>query len=150
VRGHWRANLAGPRAGAADRHGQLPTKPKLANCEAQLGKPSMGTGVSPRGGARGGQAWLPSDWTTGTAGAGLRRGRAALAERERGRGCAKWDGGASAGMGVAQKGAGVRGRAMWAGISACVLVHGGRREGGADRAVPHRSERESRRAGEGN
>jgi hypothetical protein len=71
-----RANLAGHRAGAADRHDQPPTKSKLANSEAQLGKPSMGTGVSPRGGARGSLAWLPADWTTGTAGTDLRRGRA--------------------------------------------------------------------------
>jgi hypothetical protein len=53
------ANLAGHRAGAADRHGQPPAKPKLANSEAQLGKPSMGTGVSTRGRARGGLARLP-------------------------------------------------------------------------------------------
>jgi hypothetical protein len=33
-----RANLAGHRAGAADRHGQHPAKPKLANSEAQLGR----------------------------------------------------------------------------------------------------------------
>jgi hypothetical protein len=32
----------------------------------------------------------------------------------------KWDEGASAGAGGAQKGAGVRGRATWPGISACV------------------------------
>jgi hypothetical protein len=57
---------------------------------------------------------------TGTAGAGLRRGRAARVERERERGCAKWDGGASAGVGGAQKGDGVRGWATWSGISACV------------------------------
>jgi hypothetical protein len=114
-----RANLAGHRAGAADRHGQPPAKPKLVNSEAQLGKPSMGTGVSPRGGARGGLARLLAGWTTGTTGAVHRRGRAAWAERERGRGCAKWDGGASAGAGGAQKGAGVRGQATWSGISAC-------------------------------
>jgi hypothetical protein len=40
---------------------------------------------------------------TGTAGASLRRGRAAWAEHEREPGCAKWDGGASAGAGGAQK-----------------------------------------------
>jgi hypothetical protein len=112
------ANLVGHHAGAVDCHGQAPAKPKLANSEAQLGKPSMGMGVSPRGGARGGLAWLPADWTTCTTVAGLRRGRAAWAERERGRGCANWDGGASEGAGGAQKGAGVHGQAMWPGISA--------------------------------
>jgi hypothetical protein len=54
--------------------------------------------------------------------AGLRRGRAARAERERERACAKWDRGASAGAGGAQKVPGVRGQATWAGISACVRV----------------------------
>jgi hypothetical protein len=44
----------------------------------------------------------------------------AWAERERGRGCAKWDEGASAGVGGAQKGARVRGRATWPEISVCV------------------------------
>jgi hypothetical protein len=80
----------------------------------------MGTGASPRGGARGGLARLPADWTTGTTGAGHRRGRAAWAERERGRGYEKWDGKASAGAGGAKKGAGVRGRATWPRILACV------------------------------
>jgi hypothetical protein len=68
------------------------------------------------------------------------RGRAARAERERERVCAKWDGEASAGAGGAQKGAGVRGRATWPGISACVCAccwsTAGRREGGADRGGP--------------
>jgi hypothetical protein len=49
-----RANLAGHRAGAADRHGRTPAKPKLADNKAKLGKLSTGTGVSPRGGAQGG------------------------------------------------------------------------------------------------
>jgi hypothetical protein len=55
---------------------------------------------------------------TGMAGAGLRQGRAAWAECERECGCAKWDGEASAGG--AQKGARVRGRATWSGISTYV------------------------------
>jgi hypothetical protein len=80
----------------------------------------MGTDVSPQGEARGRLAWLLASWMTGTAGAGLSRGRAARAERERERGCAKWDEGASAGASGAQKGAGVRGQATWPGISACV------------------------------
>jgi hypothetical protein len=46
-------NLASHRAGTADRHGQTPMKPKLADDKAQLGKLSMGTGVSPRGEAQG-------------------------------------------------------------------------------------------------
>jgi hypothetical protein len=49
----------------------------------------------------------------GTAGVGFRRGRAARAERERERDCAKWDE-------VSQKGTGVRGSATWPGISACM------------------------------
>jgi hypothetical protein len=61
-----RANLVGHRVGAADRHGQPPAMPKLANSEAQLGKTSMGTGVSPRGGL----ARLPACWTTSMAGVG--------------------------------------------------------------------------------
>jgi hypothetical protein len=59
VRALDRANLADHRAGAADRHGRTPTKPELANNKAKLGKLSMGTGVSPRGGARGGLARSP-------------------------------------------------------------------------------------------
>jgi hypothetical protein len=80
----------------------------------------MGMGVSPRGEARGHLAWLLASEVTGTAGAGLQRGRAARAERERERGCAKWDGGASASVGDAQKGARVHGLVTWPGISACV------------------------------
>jgi hypothetical protein len=144
-----RANLVGHRVGAADRHGQPLAKPKLANNKAQLGKPSMGTGVSPRGRARGSLARLPAGWMTGTTGAGHWQGRAAWAERERERGCVNWDERASAGVDGAQKEAGVCGRATWPGISACMrlLVHVGRGEGRAHRAVPRHSERESRRAG---
>ena len=40
--------------------------------------------------------------------------------QERERDCVKWDEGVSAGAGGAQKGAGVRGRATWPGISARV------------------------------
>jgi hypothetical protein len=54
-----RANLADHRAGAADRHDRTPTKPKLADHRAQFGKLGTGTGVSPRGGARGGLVWSP-------------------------------------------------------------------------------------------
>jgi hypothetical protein len=57
---------------------------------------------------------------TGTPSAGLRRGRAVWAEHEREQACAKWNGEASVGAGGAQKGAGVRGRATWPGISECV------------------------------
>jgi hypothetical protein len=57
---------------------------------------------------------------TSTAGADLRQGRAARTERERERGCAKWDRGVRAGAGDAQKGARARGRASWPGISAFV------------------------------
>jgi hypothetical protein len=70
----------------------------------------METGVSPRGEAWGRLARLLVAWMTSTAGTGLRRRRAARAERESGRACAKWDGGASAGAGGAQKGAGCVGR----------------------------------------
>jgi hypothetical protein len=55
-----RANLAGHRAGAVDRHGRTPAKPKLADHRAKLGKLSMGIGVSPWGGARGGLARSPA------------------------------------------------------------------------------------------
>jgi hypothetical protein len=48
------AKLAGHRAGAADRHGRALAMPKLAEHRAKSGKLSMGIGVSPRGGARGG------------------------------------------------------------------------------------------------
>jgi hypothetical protein len=78
------ANLAGHHVGAADCHDQPPAKPKLANNEAQLGKPSMGTGVSPRGGAQGGLTRLPTRWMTNTVDASLQRGRTAWAKRERG------------------------------------------------------------------
>jgi hypothetical protein len=59
------------------------------------------------------------------------RGSPARAERERERDGAKWDEGASAGAGGAQKGAGVHGRASWPGISSCVheCVHAGPRWG---------------------
>jgi hypothetical protein len=49
----------------------------------------MGTGVSPRGGARGGSERSPASWMVGDASAGLRRRLAARAEHERGRGCVK-------------------------------------------------------------
>jgi hypothetical protein len=146
-----RANLAGHRASAADRHGQPPAKPKLANSEAQLGKPSMGTGVSPRGGARGGLTWLPAGWTTSMAGTGHRRGRAVWAEhaRERARLC-EIGRGSKCGRGRYSKSS----WGAWAGdvardlsVRAHVLVHGGRGEGGVDRAVPRHSEREQVRAG---
>jgi hypothetical protein len=54
-----RANLASHRAGAVDRHGRTPAKPKLAEHRAKLGKLSMGIGVSPRGGAQGGLVRSP-------------------------------------------------------------------------------------------
>jgi hypothetical protein len=44
----------------------------------------MGMNISPRDRARGGLSWLLVDWVIGTAGVGLRRGRAARAECERG------------------------------------------------------------------
>jgi hypothetical protein len=47
------AKLVGHRASTADRHGRAPAMPKLAEHRAELGKLSMGKGVSPRGGARG-------------------------------------------------------------------------------------------------
>jgi hypothetical protein len=73
----------------------------------------VGMGISPSGEARGRSPRLLAGWMIGTGGAGLRRGRAARAEHERERACTKWDGGASAGAGGAQKGVGVRGRATW-------------------------------------
>jgi hypothetical protein len=107
----------------------------------------MGTGVSPWGEARGRLARRLAGWVTGTTGVGLRRGRATKAEHERERDCAKWDKEASAGG--AQKGArgmgGRRGRgSRRACASASVLVHGGPREGGADRGS-HGAARESGR-----
>jgi hypothetical protein len=66
----------------------------------------MGMGVSPWGEARGRLARRLAGWVTGTAIAGLRRGRAAKAEQERERDCAKWVREASAGVSGAQKGAG--------------------------------------------
>jgi hypothetical protein len=44
----------------------------------------MGTGVSPRGGARGGLERTPASWMVGNTGAGLWRWLAARVERERG------------------------------------------------------------------
>jgi hypothetical protein len=90
----------------------------------------MGTGVSPWGEAQGRLARCLADWVTGMAGVGLRRGRAAKAERERERDCAKWDGGVSAGAGGAQKGAGGVGGRCGRGsrrtcASARMLVHSG-------------------------
>jgi hypothetical protein len=55
-----RAKLAGHRASTADRHDRAPAMPKLAEHIAELGKLSMGKGVSPRGRARGGLAWSPA------------------------------------------------------------------------------------------
>jgi hypothetical protein len=53
-----------------------------------------GTGVSPRGGARGGLARSPASWMVGNAGAGLRRLLAVWAEREmrRGASAGHWQG----------------------------------------------------------
>jgi hypothetical protein len=70
--------------------------------------------------------------------------------RERERADAKWDGKASAGAGGAQKGARVRGRATWPGISACVLectCAGPQRVAGKAEltGVPRRSKRERAR-----
>jgi hypothetical protein len=54
------AKLAGHHAGAADHHNRTTAKPKLAEHRAKLGKLSMGKGVSPQGGARGGLARSPA------------------------------------------------------------------------------------------
>jgi hypothetical protein len=79
-----RAKSAGHRASTADRRGRAPAKVKLAEHRAQQGKLGTGTGVSPRGRARGGLERSPVSWMAGNAGAGLRRRLAAWAERERG------------------------------------------------------------------
>jgi hypothetical protein len=50
-----RAKLVGHRAGAVGHHGRTPA-PKLTEHRAKLGKLSMGKGVSPQSGARGGLA----------------------------------------------------------------------------------------------
>jgi hypothetical protein len=47
-------------------------------------KLGTGTGVSPRGGARGGLERSPASWMPGNTGAGLRRRLAVWVERERG------------------------------------------------------------------
>jgi hypothetical protein len=65
----------------------------------------------------------------------------------------KWDEGASAGAGGAQKGAGVRGRATWPGISACVhkcACAGPRRDAGKAELIggSHGAVRGNRRAGQ--
>jgi hypothetical protein len=87
---------------------------------------------------------------TGTAGAGLLRGRAAWAERERERACAKWNGGASAGAGGAKKGAGCVGGRLGRGsrrVRECVRV-GPRRGVGKEEVIgrSHDTARGSRRA----
>jgi hypothetical protein len=79
-----RAKSVGHRASTADRRGRAPAKAKLTEHRAQKGKLGTGTGVSPRGGARGGLEWSPASWMAGNAGAGLRRRLAAWAKRERG------------------------------------------------------------------
>jgi hypothetical protein len=78
------AKLAGHHASTADRRGRAPAKVKLAEHRAQKGKLGMGTGVSPRGRARGGLERSPKSWMAGNTGAGLRRRLAAWVERERG------------------------------------------------------------------
>jgi hypothetical protein len=55
-----RANLAGHRKGATDRHGRTPAEPKLADNRARLGKLSTGIVASPRGRARGGLTRSPA------------------------------------------------------------------------------------------
>jgi hypothetical protein len=84
-----RAKLADHRASTADRRDRAPAMPKLAKHRAKLGKLSMGKGVSPWGGARGGLARSPASWMVGNAGTGLWRRLAARAERERGQSCTK-------------------------------------------------------------
>jgi hypothetical protein len=79
-----RAKSAGHRASMADRRGRASAKEKLDEHRAQYGKLGTGTGVSPRGGVRGGLGQSPASWMAGNAGAGLRRRLAAWAERERG------------------------------------------------------------------
>jgi hypothetical protein len=79
------------------------------------------------------------------------RGSPGRAERAREQACVKWNGGASVGAGGAQKGAGVRGRATWPGISACMRACWstvGRREGGADRGSHSAAGGRGRRADE--
>jgi hypothetical protein len=78
-----RAKSAGHHASTADRHGRAPAKAKLAEHRAQYGKLGTRTGVSPRGGARGGLERSSASWMVGNAGAGLRWRLAAWAERER-------------------------------------------------------------------
>jgi hypothetical protein len=78
------AKSAGHRSSTADRRDLVPAKVKLAEHKAQQGKLGMGTGVSHRGGARGGLERSPASWMAGNASAGLRRWLAAWAERERG------------------------------------------------------------------
>jgi hypothetical protein len=55
-----RTKSADHHAGTADRHGRTPAKPKLADYKEKLVKLSTDTGVSPRGGARGGLARSPA------------------------------------------------------------------------------------------
>jgi hypothetical protein len=58
-------------------------KDKIATARRNLRKQRTGASSSPRDGARGGLAQLLAGWTADTAGAGLRRARAARAERAR-------------------------------------------------------------------
>jgi hypothetical protein len=101
---------------------------------------------SPKEEARDGLARLLAGWTAGSMAADLRRAWAAMAERERGRECAKWARRES-GYGRSSKRARARGRASWmvSTARARTWVSDGLGEDGADRAGPPRSERERAR-----
>jgi hypothetical protein len=93
-----RAKSAGHRASMTDRRGRAPAKVKFAEHRAQYGKLGTGTGVSPRGGARGGLGRSPVSWLAGNAGAGLRRRGQSAREGEGVRNEARGERGALAGL----------------------------------------------------
>jgi hypothetical protein len=82
--GHWtRSGMAGHRASTPNRRDRAPASQNWPSTERNREKLGTGTGVSPRGGARGGLERSSTSWMAGNAGAGLRRQLAAWAEHER-------------------------------------------------------------------
>jgi hypothetical protein len=126
------AKSADHRASMADCRGRAPAKAKLAEHRAQQGKLGTGTGVSPRGGARGGLEQSPASWMAGNTGrvsdGGWRHGQSA---RE--------------GEAVRNEARGVRGH--WRGSKKGAGRVGGRRGRETRRRARVRTRRSTARAG---
>jgi hypothetical protein len=83
------AESTGIHASATNQHDRTLAWHKIAKAGQNYDKPGTGVSSSPRDGAWDGLVRLLAGWTAGSTAADLRRARATMAERERGRECAK-------------------------------------------------------------